>query len=557
MAGSCEKTYFKKLVSEMHTLWKQEQLCDVQLQVQNTVIPAHRIVLAAMSPYFRAMFCSHLHESQQSEVKIQGLSSNVVYMITEYAYTSCINLTEENVQTVLHAASIMQISSLEDVCTHFLSDHLHPSNCLGIRDFAQSLGCYSLYNVADIYCQDNFCEVSQNEEFLQLSSGHVLDLVARDALKVRQEEDVYMAVMRWLEYDPEGRAEDMVKIMEKVRLPLVQWEFLMGKVSKHKLFTHNGQCHQYLQQARAFQASSYHPDLNNFAFNEAVMLAQPRIGFGATEYLYAVGGETSNREILSSVEGYNPVTNKTRKLSPLPTPRRSLGVVILEKMIYAVGGSDGSSPVYDIEKDSWKTLASMCEPRTSVSAVAMDSQIFAVGGHDGQQALSTVEVYDVENNSWAHTTWMHTARSMAAAVSLGNQLFVLGGYDGSMDLNSVEKYSLVSLQWTQVASMNEPRSMLDATVLMEKIFVIGGSNGAQCLSSVEVYDPSANQWTILQSLTTPRRGVGVAVIGGAIYAAGGHDGNGYLNSVERYNKYSQGWTVVGYLEDFRGRFGFA
>lgn len=56
-----------------------------------------------------------------------------------------------------------------------------------------------------------------------------------------------MAAMKWLEYDTEGRADDMVKIMEKVRLPLVQWEFLMGKVRKHKLFTNNEQCRQYLQ----------------------------------------------------------------------------------------------------------------------------------------------------------------------------------------------------------------------------------------------------------------------------------------------------------------------
>lgn len=64
---------------------------------------------------------------------------------------------------------------------------------------------------------------------------------------MRKEEEVYTAVMRWLEFDPEGRVEDMVKIMENVRLPLVQWEFLMGKVSKHKLFTNNEQCRHYFQ----------------------------------------------------------------------------------------------------------------------------------------------------------------------------------------------------------------------------------------------------------------------------------------------------------------------
>lgn len=184
MSVISEQEFFKSLVSEMYTFWKQEQLCDVQLRVQKIVIPAHRVVLAALSPYFRAMFCSHLNESQKFEVEICGLSSSVVYSIVEYAYTSCLLLTEENVQTVLHAASIMQISSLECMCAHFLSERLHPSNCLGIRDFANRLGCFSLYSIADIYCQDNFLEVSQNDEFLQLPATQVIDLVARDKLKV-------------------------------------------------------------------------------------------------------------------------------------------------------------------------------------------------------------------------------------------------------------------------------------------------------------------------------------------------------------------------------------
>lgn len=184
MAHQHEEAFFKNLMTEVHSLWRQEQLCDVRLKAQNQVISAHRVVLAAVSPYFKAMFCSHLDESQQTEIEIQGLSSSVLHMIVEYAYTSVLLLTEENVQMVLHAASIMHISSLEHLCTKFLMEQLHPSNCLGIRDFAQCLGCFTLYSSADSYCQDNFLEVSQNDEFLHLSATQVVDLVARDKLKV-------------------------------------------------------------------------------------------------------------------------------------------------------------------------------------------------------------------------------------------------------------------------------------------------------------------------------------------------------------------------------------
>ncbi|KAK7109212.1 kelch-like protein 18 [Littorina saxatilis] len=553
---------FSRLVAQMHTLWKQELLCDIHLHVQDRVIAAHRVVLAALSPYFRAMFCSQLNESHQPTVTIQGFSYPVIYMIVEYAYTADIPLNEDNVQNILHVASVMQIESLEHLCTQFLAERLNPSNCLGIRELAQSFGCYDLQTKADSFCEDNFSKVSQNEEFLKLSANQVINLVARDALKVRTEEEVYTAVIGWLEYAAEERAEDMVKIMEKVRLPLVRWEFLMGKVRNHKLFTNNDQCRQYLQQARAFQASSYHPDLNNFAFNEAVLLAQPRIGYGATDFLYAVGGETTNRELITMVEGYNPVSNKSTELSAMPTARRSLGILIVDNMIFAVGGSDKGAAVstvevFDIETGVWKTRASLCRPRTSVAAAVLEGQVFAVGGHDGQRALSSAEMYDSDTDCWNQTAELQTPRSMASSVCLKNRLYVLGGYDGEMDLRSAEKLDSRLAEWLPIASMHDSRSMCGAAVLDDKILVAGGSSGAQCLSSVEMYNPSSDQWTVLQPLTSPRRGLGLAVIGGAVYAAGGHDGKKYLNSVEKFNMYDQGWTVVGYLAECRGRFGFA
>lgn len=40
----------------MNKLRKAEHLCDVTLKVEQTLFPAHRLVLAAVSDYFAAMF---------------------------------------------------------------------------------------------------------------------------------------------------------------------------------------------------------------------------------------------------------------------------------------------------------------------------------------------------------------------------------------------------------------------------------------------------------------------------------------------------------------------
>lgn len=46
----------KDLVNALRVLRQDEDLCDILLRVGGTTISAHKVVLAASSPYFKAMF---------------------------------------------------------------------------------------------------------------------------------------------------------------------------------------------------------------------------------------------------------------------------------------------------------------------------------------------------------------------------------------------------------------------------------------------------------------------------------------------------------------------
>ena len=50
----------KDLVNALRFLRQDEDLCDVVLRVGSTSISAHKVVLAASSPYFKAMFAGKL-----------------------------------------------------------------------------------------------------------------------------------------------------------------------------------------------------------------------------------------------------------------------------------------------------------------------------------------------------------------------------------------------------------------------------------------------------------------------------------------------------------------
>ncbi|RVE70945.1 hypothetical protein OJAV_G00069290 [Oryzias javanicus] len=55
-------SHAKSILNAMNSLRKSNTLCDITLRVENTDFPAHRIVLAACSDYFCAMFTSELAE---------------------------------------------------------------------------------------------------------------------------------------------------------------------------------------------------------------------------------------------------------------------------------------------------------------------------------------------------------------------------------------------------------------------------------------------------------------------------------------------------------------
>lgn len=77
--------------------YRQKLLCDVTLVADSVEIPAHKMVLAACSPYFYAMFTS-FEESKQDRITLQGVDHYALSLLVEYVYTSEVHVTEENVQ---------------------------------------------------------------------------------------------------------------------------------------------------------------------------------------------------------------------------------------------------------------------------------------------------------------------------------------------------------------------------------------------------------------------------------------------------------------------------
>lgn len=79
-------------------MFREEVLCDVKLQTDDgATLHGHRVVLAAASPYFRAMF-TNFEERNKDEIRIRELDSTALKLLMDFIYTAKIIVTEENAQ---------------------------------------------------------------------------------------------------------------------------------------------------------------------------------------------------------------------------------------------------------------------------------------------------------------------------------------------------------------------------------------------------------------------------------------------------------------------------
>ena len=118
----------------MSELRQKQELCDIVISVEGRKFHAHKVVLAGCSPYLRAMFTNGMLETDKNTVEIHGIEPATMDMLLDFVYNGAVEVTIENVQLLLQGASMLNLSSLRNVCCHFLQQHLDASNCLGESD---------------------------------------------------------------------------------------------------------------------------------------------------------------------------------------------------------------------------------------------------------------------------------------------------------------------------------------------------------------------------------------------------------------------------------------
>ncbi|XP_075406387.1 kelch repeat and BTB domain-containing protein 12 [Tenrec ecaudatus] len=546
------------LLNKIKNMRELAEMIDVVLIADEEKFPCHRLVLAAFSPYFKAMFTCGLLECTQREVILHDITADSVSVILNYMYNADLEINNANVQNVAMAAYFMQMEDVFCVCQKYMMDHMDASNCVGIYYFAKQIGAEDLCEQSRKYLYQHFAEVCLHEEILEIEMHQFLMLIKSDDLNISREESILDLVLRWVNHNQELRTQYLIELLKQVRLELINPSFLRQALKRNTMLLCDAGCIDIIQ--NAFKAMK----------NPQQHALNLRYGMETTSLLLCIGNNSSgirsrHRNYGDASFCYDPVSQKIYFISS-PKYGEGLGTVctgvVMENNTIIVAGEASASKLsrqknknveiyryHDRGNQFWEKLCTT-EFRELYALGSVHNDLYVIGGQmkiKNQYLITNcVDKYSVERDSWQRVSPLPLQLACHAAVTVNNTLYVIGGWTPQMDLpdeepdrlsNKVFQYDPGQDHWRERAPMKHAKYRFSTAVVNSEIYVLGGigcegrdrGQVRKCLDAVEIYNPDGDFWregppmlSPLLSLRTNSTSAGA--VDGKLYVCGGFHG---------------------------------
>ncbi|XP_077312488.1 kelch repeat and BTB domain-containing protein 8-like [Lithobates pipiens] len=466
------------IITGLKELYFSETLCDVAIRTAEKSFLCHRVVLASVSPYFRALFTCPMKEAELGEVCLWDVPSSVLQTILHYIYTGEVHLTMDNVEELFILSGRLQLMAIQDLCSRYLAKRIDNENCLSIFRLAHSHNHGILLEETMNHIGRNLSSICGKEDFFHLEMDELVNILSSDDLIIDSELAVYNIARSWWEFRTQKDNPLSPELLKVIRLPLLTPDQL-EKVSRDLPSDYSP-----LQPATGIR-------FRQGMFEERIVC----IDLMALE-------ETDPVEEDYYWKAYDPTTDSWEKLpfcDYLDTP----GIVSVGCSLYVSGGyrEEGRAckalHKYDSVLNEWKKLPSMTHPRACHGFLAYRNMLYAFGGLNSRPAdpkskpTDSVECFSVLDNSWCDVSSMPKALHSFASAMLKGRLFAIGGMTRtSIDIlhyRGFHIYNILTDAWSQFP-LSMVFSAVGAVTMDDKLYVIASYDTRHIRNSHAAYD---------------------------------------------------------------------
>jgi len=527
---------------------------DITFSVGNISIPAHRVILASVSSYFRVLFqCRTWIDSDNFVIYVDDAicSENILRQLVDFAYTQNIQIRPDNVCDLIIAADYYGFSSVLTDCSNFLIKLLTISSCISIWSFSNDFNLSEVEEAAFDYILRHFVKIYKTvSAFIVLPEPMFNRLIMSEWLNA-DEREINEATEIWQKHrniKSVGKSTENVGVLQEPieetmkKLRLNNEVPTASKMESSRTFNFNLLKERITR--RLGCAGDHVTD-----YQDVQTQRYPR------DVLLAIGGWHDSSPS-NHVETYDLRTRKWNIVTHHPdflseAPRAYHAVIYVDSWLYFIGGYDGVHYYdkvrrYNVESRRWHNCSRMYKKRCYVSAAYLDGSIYACGGLDGHVRLKCAEKYEISQNAWTPIPDMIQSRSDASCTSYNDKIFMCGGFSGQTCLGSVETYTPGDSNWTEIISMISPRSGVVTVVHNGLLWSLGGFNGEDRLRSTEYYD--GKLWQKGPNMTRERSNFAGSILNGKIIVCGGYNERGTMKYVESMS-FKEDGTCLGWTEE--------
>ncbi|GIX99917.1 TD and POZ domain-containing protein 1 [Caerostris extrusa] len=144
-------------------------MSDVKLKAKTCSFPAHKVILSARSPVFKAMFSSDMRESMCDIVDIRDMDDDTVRRMLQFMYTADVDdLGWSSASDLYAAADKYEVLTLKEKCSCYLKANLRPSNACEALIFSDLHQEEGLKHAVQDFILKHSWEVMNSDEWKQL-----------------------------------------------------------------------------------------------------------------------------------------------------------------------------------------------------------------------------------------------------------------------------------------------------------------------------------------------------------------------------------------------------
>ncbi|XP_015769086.1 PREDICTED: kelch-like protein 3 isoform X2 [Acropora digitifera] len=513
------------LLSKCAQFREQGEFIDVRLKVGEDEFEAHRIVLAASSDYFHAMFAHGMKESNQEviELKDENISVAAIKIVIDSMYSGEINVNDENVFEVLIAADRLQVASVvEQCCKYLIQLRFDVQTYCRVIMLADQHSLKDLKEATERKMASMYKDICEQEEFLSDMNVDVLSaLLCREDLKTPSENFVFKSVMQWIKYRKGERLDVGAKAIGAVRLGLVDSKDVIEELNTEEMKA-IPEINMLLQEAL----------IRNSRPSRSSALALEK---GKPRSMNSVIIAISHNGVINYFDVQSKTWKELSSMQPLTEVQGCYCAELIGNYLYVAAKSNNNFVIccYDVVHDTWSTLhpiphssgiqiGCLCNIEEHLYVIYKSSAPYRynIATNQWQSIASSTAVCNLNQNTFCN-------KAAAVYKSCLYVLYAQGVLDGIFTpcFSLLYCFDPKKNVWEQKASTKRSHYGSSLLVVNQNLYVAGGEYSFYPPSSqipnppaaIEVYNDQENVWSVVQQTHIPPNNLRAVEIEGRVY----------------------------------------